>query len=89
MHPRVPAGPLALAALAEQVSTAARRVSELARQRPGRVVEVTLKVPVGVPREDVAECMRPELERLGLVGVQVNISRGGRVIEVDTVEFEP
>lgn len=89
MYRRVPAGPLALAALAEQVCTAARRVSELARQRPGRVAEVTLKVPIGVSHEQVGECMRLELSRFGLFGVQVYISRGGRLIEVDTVEFEP
>lgn len=84
----VPPDPVAFALLLEQVGTASRRVAELARQRPGRVAEVFLKVPIGVAGEHVLHAMRAELERHGLAHVEVNISRGGRLIELDTVEFE-
>lgn len=73
----------------DQVLAAARRVSELARQRPGRLAEVGLKVPLSVSSSQAVELMAAELARLGLPDVRVTVNPGGRLIELDTVEFEP
>ncbi len=72
-----------------QVVLAARGVAELARLLPGRVAELGLKVPSGVPRGAVVEALLDQLAQLGLEHVQVNVSAGGRRIELDAVEFEP
>lgn len=84
-----PAAPRARSSAHHQVAPAARRVVELARQLPGRVAELGLKVPHEVSHRAVVEALAEELAQVGLVDVRINVSPGGGQIELDAVEFEP
>lgn len=64
------------------------RINAYARQRPGRLAGVTIRVPPSAPYDDFGRRLESRLIEAGLGGGQVSETRAGESVVLVSMEFE-